>query len=129
MAEALAPGDLPPGFTMGGGGGDPAQAAQKAQQEQQMNEQKKSILDQILTPEARERLSNIAMVKKDKAERLEDMLINAARQGKLGGKVGEEQFIQMLEQISTQMETKTKVTIQRRKYFDDSDDENDDDLM
>lgn len=39
------------------------------------------------------------MVKPDKARRVEEMLIHAATSGKLGGKVTEDQFIQMLEQV------------------------------
>lgn len=41
------------------------------------------------------------MVKAEKARRVEDMLIHAATSGKLGGKVTEDQFIQMLEQVRT----------------------------
>lgn len=40
-----------------------------------------------------------AMVKAEKARNVEDMLISAATSGKLGGKVTEDQFIQMLEQV------------------------------
>ena len=40
-----------------------------------------------------------AMVKPDKAHRVEDMLIHAATSGKLGGKVTEGHFVQMLEQV------------------------------
>lgn len=40
-----------------------------------------------------------AMVKAEKARNVEDMLINAATSGRLGGKVTEDQFIQMLEQV------------------------------
>ncbi|KAG5186139.1 double-stranded DNA-binding domain-containing protein [Tribonema minus] len=121
--------ELPEGFTAGGGGMDPQAAAQKAQQEAAMEDQRRSILDQIMMPEARERLNNIAMVKKDKARALEDMLISAAKQGKLGGKVSQEQFVQMLEGVSAQMERKTKVTMRRRRNIGDSDDDNDDDLL
>mmetsp|Transcript_16033 Transcript_16033/g.23800 ORF Transcript_16033/g.23800 Transcript_16033/m.23800 type:complete len:126 (+) Transcript_16033:49-426(+) len=121
--------DLPEGFSLSGNGMDGESAAQKAQKEAAEAEQRKSIIDQILMPEARERLNNIAIVKKEKARALEEMLIAAARQGKLGGKVTKDQFIQMLESLSTQMETKTKITISRRKNFGDSDDDNDDDLL
>lgn len=43
------------------------------------------------------------MVKPDKARRVEEMLIHAATSGKLGGKVTEDQFIQMLEQVRYMM--------------------------
>ncbi len=43
--------------------------------------------DQILEPEAKRRLSTLALVKKEKARSIEDSLINAARNGKLKAKV------------------------------------------
>lgn len=39
------------------------------------------------------------MVKPEKARRVEEMLMHAAKSGALGGKVTEAQFIQMLEQV------------------------------
>jgi programmed cell death protein 5 len=97
------------------------------------------ILDQILEPAAKERMKRLALTRKEKARAVEDSLINAATNGRLGGKVTEEQLIQMLEQINGEDSTgggsagggKGKVNIQRRKYgFDDEDDDdNDDDLM
>lgn len=39
------------------------------------------------------------MVKPEKAKRVEEMLMHAAKSGALGGKVTEDQFIQMLEQV------------------------------
>jgi programmed cell death protein 5 len=96
------------------------------------------ILDQILEPAAKERMKRLALTRKEKARAVEDSLINAATNGRLGGKVTEEQLIQMLEQISGEDNTggtsngnKGKVNIQRRKYGmdDDDDDDNDDDLM
>lgn len=41
----------------------------------------------------------VAMVKPEKAKRVEEMLMHAAKSGALGGKVTEDQFIQMLEQV------------------------------
>jgi DNA-binding TFAR19-related protein (PDSD5 family) len=44
--------------------------------------------------------------------------------------VTEERLIQMLEQVSSQVDKRaTKVTIQRRRYMEDDDDDNDDDLL
>lgn len=43
--------------------------------------------DQILEPGAKDRISRLALVKKEKARSIEDSLINAARSGKLSGKV------------------------------------------
>lgn len=66
-------------------------------------------------------VSRIALVKPDKARRVEDIIINAAKRGSLSGKVTEEALIGLLEQINEQTASKTKVTIQRRRMFDDED--------
>ena len=102
------------------------------QQEKQaeMEEQKNMILSQILTAEAKERLTRIGLVKKEKQMTLEAHLIKMATEGKLGGKVTEDQLIQMLEGMGSQDGSKKKVVINRKKYFDDDDDDdNDDDLL
>lgn len=46
-----------------------------------MREQRKSLLAQILTNEAKIRLANIAVVKPEKAEKLEMILIQNAQRG------------------------------------------------
>ena len=66
-------------------------------------------------------VARIALVKPDKARAIEDMIINAARRGAIGEKVTEERLIDLLEQVSEKNSTKTKVTIQRRRAFDDDD--------
>jgi programmed cell death protein 5 len=65
------------------------------------------------------------MVKPEKAKGVEDMVLAAARRGALGGKVTEAQLIDLLEQVSGAAGgvPKTKVTIQRRRAFDDEDDD------
>jgi programmed cell death protein 5 len=94
---------------------------QQQQQEQQAaaEEQRAQILKAILSPEARERMSNIKMVKADKARKIEDMLIMRAQRGQLGGVVDEDTLIQMLESINEQMESKSKVSFNRRRADDD----------
>lgn len=65
------------------------------------------------------------MVKPEKAKGVEDMVLAAARRGALGGKVTEAQLIDLLEQVSGAAggAPKTKVTIQRRRAFDDDDED------
>mgnify|MGYP002655316878 CR=1 FL=1 len=65
-----------------------------------MKEQRKAIVAQILTNEARVRLANIAVVKPEKAEKLEMILIQNAQRGAFQGKVSESQMIDLLEQVS-----------------------------
>lgn len=66
-------------------------------------------------------VARIALVKPDKARGVEDMIIAAARRGALGEKVTEERLIDLLEQVNERTAAKTKVTIQRRRAFDDDD--------
>ena len=68
------------------------------EQQEAMREQRKAIMGQILTNEAKERLANIACVKPEKAERLEMLLIENAKRGMIQGKVSESQMIGLLEQ-------------------------------
>jgi len=71
-----------------------------------------------------------AIVRKEKVRGVQDMLIQAATSGRLRGKVSEEQLIEMLEQVSSQVDKKaTKVTIQRRRCLDEDEDDNDDDML
>ena len=54
-------------------------------------------MQQILSDEARIRLGNIAAVKPDKAERLENIILQNAQRGGFSGKVSEAQLIDLLE--------------------------------
>jgi programmed cell death protein 5 len=88
------------------------QAFQERIQEQQNAEaeaRKEAILRQILTPEARSRLTNIRMVRPQFAEQLEMQLIELASAGKLKGPVTDEQLRALLAQIQGR-ERERKVT-------------------
>jgi DNA-binding TFAR19-related protein (PDSD5 family) len=130
---------------------DDQQRQQEAQAAQE--DQRRGMLVQLLHPAARERrehflftradspppssrarpsrpplppaVARIAMVKPEKAKGVEDMVLAAARRGALGGKVTEAQLIDLLEQVSGAAggAPKTKVTIQRRRAFDDEDED------
>ena len=88
------------------------QAAQEQAAEQQAAEvqaQKEAILRQILTPEARSRLTNIRMVKPQLAEQIEMQLIQLAGSGRLKGRVTDEQLKGLLQQLQGR-ERERKVT-------------------
>ena len=64
-----------------------------------MREQKQAVMSQVLAADALTRLSNIRAVKPDKADRLEDIIIQNAQRGRFQGKVSEAQMIDLLEQM------------------------------
>ncbi|XP_052318268.1 programmed cell death protein 5-like isoform X1 [Oncorhynchus keta] len=101
---------------------------QQGQQEakQRETEMRNSMLAQVLDQSARARLSNLALVKPEKAKAVENYLIQMARMGQLGGKISETGLIDILEKVSQQTEKKTTVKFNRRKVMDSDDDEEDD---
>ncbi|EDV25439.1 uncharacterized protein TRIADDRAFT_55528 [Trichoplax adhaerens] len=74
-------------------------------------EAKNSILSQILAQDARTRLNSIALVKPEKASMIENMLINMAKTGQLGGKVSEAQLIKLLEEVNSKTQKRTTVKL------------------
>ena len=58
--------------------------------------QKEQILKQILTPEARMRLNNIKMVKRELSDLVEQYLIGLASQGKMRSQISDDQLKQIL---------------------------------
>jgi len=71
--------------------------------------QKEAVLRQILTPEARQRLTNIKMVKSQFAEQIEMQLIQLASTGRLKGQVTDEQLKALLQQLQGK-ERERKIT-------------------
>jgi len=74
---------------------------ENANQENQVNEaelaaQKEHILKQILTPDARNRLNNIKMVKQDLVTLVENHLIGLVTQGKINSQITDDQLKQIL---------------------------------
>ncbi|KAM3139815.1 Programmed cell death protein 5 [Paramecium bursaria] len=91
------------------------------EQREQMEEMKKTILAQILTPEAKQRLANVKLVKQEKVEKIEIQLCTLAQQGKLQKQITEAELIQMLEGVEAKRQ-ETKITFKRRKFSSDDDD-------
>jgi programmed cell death protein 5 len=81
----------------------------QAQAEQQLEAQKQALMRQILSPEARQRLTNLKMVKPQFTQQLELQLIQLAQAGKLPIPLPDAQLKQILIQLqSRKRETKIR---------------------
>jgi len=108
-------------------GGMPPPQQQQAEQQakaQQQEEMRKELLQKVLTPEALERLHRIGLVKADKARKLEDMVLMMAQKGQVQSQITDSYMKQMLEGISDgEDKTKSGISFDRRRFGDESDDE------
>jgi len=78
-----------------------AQEQQRIQAQQQVEMQKQALLRRILTPDARQRLTNLKMVRPEFAEQLELQLIQLAQQGKLNIPLNDEQLKEILAKLQS----------------------------
>jgi programmed cell death protein 5 len=81
----------------------------QSQAEQQYEQQKQALLAKILTPEARQRLNNLKMVKQEFADQIEMQLIEMAQTGKLPIPLSDAQLKQILIQLQSR-KRETKIT-------------------
>ncbi|KAF1841398.1 DNA-binding TFAR19-related protein [Cucurbitaria berberidis CBS 394.84] len=109
----------------GGGGGGGGQGGEGSEQEsKQEADQRNSILAQILTPDAADRLGRIRLVKESRATDIENRLIMLARTGQIRQKVSEEQLKEILGAVAEQNEKEeSKIIVNRRGGGWDDDDE------
>ena len=82
----------------------------QAREEAQAEAQKQALLSKILTPEARQRLNNLKMIKPEFAEQIELQLIQMAQTGKLPIPLTDAQLKQILIQLQSR---KREPTIKR----------------
>jgi programmed cell death protein 5 len=68
-------------------------------------------------------VNTLALTKPEKAQMVENHLIQLARTGQLMGKFGEDQLISLLEKLSQQTQKKTVVNYDRRRVALDSDED------
>jgi len=80
------------------------------QAQQQLEMQKQALLRSILTPEARQRLTNLKMVRPEFTSQLELQLIQLAQQGKIPIPLTDKQLKQILVQIQSR---KREIKIRR----------------
>ncbi|KAI6778902.1 putative programed cell death protein [Emericellopsis cladophorae] len=110
------------GGSSGGGGASKSGGQDEDRQRQQQDEARQHILNQILHPEAADRLGRIRLVKEQRATDVENRLIMLAQSGQLRSKVTEEQLKDLLNAVAGKQEEE-KIVVSRRKGWDDDDDD------
>lgn len=88
-----------------------AEEQRNVQMDQQLEQQKQALLRNFLTPEARQRLANLKMVKPEFTDQLELQLIQLAQQGKTPIPLSDEQLKKILVQLQIR---KREPTIRRK---------------
>lgn len=100
---------------------DPNSQQRQEQAKKQEAEMVNSLLAQILTQDARARLNSIALVKPEKAKKIEAMLISMARARQLSEKMDENQLVEFLGKMSGGSQ-RTTVKFERRRVMDSDSD-------
>jgi len=78
---------------------------------EQAQARRTTLLRQVLTPEARERLNSIRLTRPDFADSVESQLLALYQSGRLTGQITDEQLKQLLKQIAPK---KQNIRITRR---------------
>ncbi|MCW4019902.1 MAG: DNA-binding protein [Candidatus Bathyarchaeota archaeon] len=86
------------------------QEQQQAEAEQQLEIQKQALMRRILTPEARQRLANLKMVKPQFAAQLELQLIQIAQQGRIELPIDDDRLKEILRRLQS---NKKEIRIRR----------------
>jgi programmed cell death protein 5 len=81
----------------------------QVQAEKEVDAQKEALLRQLLSPEARQRLTNLKLVKRDFTEQLELQIIQLAQMGKIPVPLSDAQLKQILIQLQSR-KRETKIT-------------------
>ncbi|KAL6893373.1 PDCD5-related protein [Trichoderma evansii] len=110
------------GARSGGGSGQEERQRHQLSPLRQAEEARQQILNQILHPEAADRLGRIRLVKEQRATDVENRLITLAQTGQLRQKVTEEQLKELLTAVADN-EQHEKIVVSRRKGWDDDDDD------
>ena len=96
------------------------QQEQKRQEAEARQEQRRSIVRSVLEPEALERLNRIGLVKPEKQQRLEELILANVQRGGIRQKIDQGTFVNLLQQIEKSEITST-IQFKRRAFDDDSD--------
>ncbi|KAL1612107.1 hypothetical protein SLS60_000330 [Paraconiothyrium brasiliense] len=111
------------------GAGNGGEGSDQDAQRQREADQRTSILTQILTPDAADRLGRIRLVKESRAADVENRLITLARTGQLRAKVTEEQLKELLGAVAEQQEKEESKIVVNRRGGGGWDDDDLDDLL
>lgn len=123
MAELQATRGQGPGAGRQGEAGDRPRQQQQQEQKEKEAEMRNNILSSVLTQEARARLSTLGTAKPERARMVENIIIQNARMGVIRGKVDEDALKDLLSRVNDQTKRETTVKYERRRVFDDDEDE------
>jgi len=82
-------------------GADMQAAMQQEREQAEMEAQKQAVLRQVLTPEARDRLTSLRLSRKELVEQIEQQLISLAQGGRLQSKIDDAQLKHLLSQMQS----------------------------
>ncbi|MEM0000741.1 MAG: DNA-binding protein [Desulfurococcaceae archaeon] len=91
-----------------------AELKRRLEEEKERRARIEAVLRQILTPEARERLNNLRLVKPELASSLEEQLILLAQSGKVPIPITDELLKRILSELYEQSRRETRITFKRK---------------
>lgn len=91
-----------------------AEMRRKIEEEKERRARIEEILRRILTPEARDRLNNLRLVKPELAASLEEHLILLAQSGRVQVPITDEFLKRLLSELYEQTRKDTKITFKRK---------------
>lgn len=93
-------------------------------QDSPQNDQKFTLLSQVLEPSARERLSRVRMVRPERADQVEQYVVKMIQMGSIQRKLAEKDIVDLLDSLSRDEKKQSKIVFDRR--LAPADDEDDD---
>lgn len=91
-----------------------SEEAKEREEELARELQKQEVLRRVLTPEARERLANIKLVKPELAKHLEEYLVSLTLSGRLNKVIDDEELKEILRQIDEKSRRDIRITVRRK---------------
>lgn len=102
-----------------------AQSEQAQEKQAKIEEQRQQMLDSLFSPEAKERLSRVRLVKPEKVRQVEDLVIQLAQSHQLGGPIQDAQLCDLLAKASEHGQGEVKIAHRGKKNEDAWDDDED----